>query len=222
MGCSSRPKGGPGLSLGLGPASLIDTNNAVSVFLVEGQVWWQESASSPRQPLRAGALLPMGAAVSSDSDGFAELLLPRGAGTLTLEADSRVVFAEGAVTGPVEVYVARGRINGVLRGDSLRLYNGCGASLQLTPQPGMSAPFSFGSTLPRELWDAMIGLGLNPDVMLPPLRSEGALGATPDTFVAPYPTDVIVPEPSVWSLAGVGLCVVAGGALLVRRGGTRL
>jgi len=186
----------------MGPAGWFDTNHATLVLQIEGESTWQATADGAHRSLTVGTLLPPGAVVGSDRTGEVHLLLPEGAGTLTLLSGTRIVLA-----GPGDafgVYLACGRVEGGLTSGSIRLFNSCGASLLLSPQPGMTAPFSFGDTLPRELWDAMIGLGLNPDLMLPPLASEGLLGvAGPRTFIAPLVE--VVPEPGSIGLAAVGI-----------------
>lgn len=209
-GCSSHSGAGLGLSLGGGPSGSFDTNQAAIVLSIVGEATWQESPSSARQPLTVGSILPPGAVVDSDRSGEVQLLLPGGAGTLTLQSGTRIVLTGQQKDGALGVYVVSGRVDGGLSLGSIQLSNACGASLHLSPQAGMTAPFSFGDTLPQELWDAMIGLGLNPDNLLPPLPSELLLGKFgPDTFVAP--AVVVVPEPEILALTVVGLLALLGG-----------
>lgn len=208
-GCSGGSSSGLGLSLGIGPSASFDTNQATLVLSIVGEPTWQESPNSPRQPLTVGTLLPPGAVVDSDRNGEVKLLLPESAGTMTLESGTRIVLTGRQSDGAMGVYVVNGRVEGGLSVGSIQLANACGASLNLSPQAGMTAPFSFGDTLPQELWDAMIGLGMNPDQLLPPLSSELLLGKFgPQTFVAPGV--VVIPEPGVSALAAVGLFILFG------------
>ncbi len=211
LGCSTRSGGGLTLSSGLAWSNP-DPNQSAWVLLVEGTATGQASPDSPRQPLKEGTLLPAGSTVETDGHSLVVLRLPGTAGTLSLQPGSRVVLADlDSSDAKLGVFVSRGRVEGGLTAGSLHLFNSCGGSLLLSPQPGMTAPFSFGDTLPRELWDAMIGLGLNPDLLLPPLPSERFLGqAGPRTFIAPTPSTTIIPEPGPVLLALAGLAVLGG------------
>lgn len=209
-GCSSHSGAGLRLSLGVGSSGSFNADQSATVLNVVGDATWQESAGGARQPLTVGTLLPPGAVVESDRSGEVQLLLPGGAGTLTLQPGTRIVLTGQQKEGALGVYVVNGRVDGGLSLGSIQLSNACGASLHLSLQAGMTAPFSFGDTLPQELWDAMIGLGLNPDQLLPPLPSELLLGKFgPDTFVAPGV--VVVPEPEILALTVVGLLALLGG-----------
>ncbi len=208
-GCSGGSNSGLDLSLGIGPSVSFDTNQATLVLSIVGEPTWQESPNGARQPLTVGTLLPPGAVVESDRNGEVRLLLPESAGTMTLQSGTRVVLTGRQSDGAMGVYVINGRVEGGLSVGSILLANSCGASLHLSPQAGMTAPFSFGDTLPQELWDAMIGLGLNPDNLLPPLASELLLGKFgPQTFIAPGV--VVVPEPEVLALTAVGVFILMG------------
>lgn len=210
-GCSTRS--GPGLSLGLGPTwSNPDPSRAALVLVVEGNATWRASPDSPREPLKEGTLLPTGSTVETDARGAVIMGLPGTAGTLSVHAGSQVVLTDlDPADTTLGIFVSRGRVEGGLTAGSLHLFNSCGGSLHLTPQPGLNAPFSFGDTLPQEIWEAMIGLGFNPDLLLPPLPSERLLGvAGPRTFIAPIPSTTIIPEPSSFLLALTGLGVLGG------------
>lgn len=217
-GCASHSGSSLVVSLGAGPGLVPSVPGSALVLSVSEGATWQESASDRRRPLKVGMSLPEGAIVESSHAGGVELQLPGGGGTLTLTSQSRVMLNELGSEGGYKVWVSRGRVEGGLTGGTLTLMNACGAVLELSPQPGMTAPYSFGSTLPSELFDAMIGLRLNPDMMLPPLPSEGLLGQVPRTFVAPVP--VVVPEPHPAAMAVLGSAVVGLGLGLARRRST--
>lgn len=214
-GCASHTGSSLGVSLGSGPGWVPSTPESALVISAPDGATWQESANDRRRPLTVGLSLPEGAIVETGRAGGVELELPGGGGTMTLTSQSRVMLNELNPDEGYEIWVSRGRVEGGLTGGSLTLMNACGAMVELTPQPGMTAPYSFGSTLPGELFDAMIGLRLNPDMMLPPLPSEALLGQVPRTFVAPVP--VVIPEPHPAALAALGSAAVGLGMGLARR-----
>ena len=156
--------------------------------------------------------------VKSAGESGAELHLPGEAGRVTLNPRTRITLARLDDEGSVEIWVTDGRLDGELKAGSLRLRNACGGFLALTPKEGFAAPFSFGNTIPDELWETVLALGVEPGVTQSTLSDRAALDQVSQVFIAPVRTPIAIPEPSPVVLALVGGILVTGVLRWLRAG----
>lgn len=219
-GCSHQSGGSAGAGSGPGAGSGSGSRTFALVLAVADGAIWEDPATGKWVRLEVGMELPEGAIVESGGGSGVELRLPGEGGTMTVAPKSRVRLANLDEEGSMEVWVMDGRVEGRLTAGSLKLINACGGFLAVTPQSGMAAPFSFGNTMSDEMWEAVIGLGLNPGMMQSSRENRGALEQVPQAFIAGVRTPVIIPEPhpGVLALLGGGMMT---GLVCWRRKGSR-
>lgn len=202
--------GSPAAALAAPLARVVSVEGSPEVSLTGRPASWTD--------VRVGYEVTPGAVLVT---GFSEnLKLKLASGSILTVKPASWVEVDAGPDGTPILRTLRGAVDGTITGGPVEFQNSCGASIFLSPNPGMQVPFAFGDRR-REDMAHLIGLGA-PGWAWGDWSMNLSLNTFPHVARRPVGPDAFnVPEPRTMALGALGAVLLAGTVRSRRRVASR-